>query len=716
MARLLAILPQVLLAPESISVEDLVWFGRHPHRTSLKMPSSADKDAVEWAMQVTSTTELRHQHVDQLSGGQRQRVWIALCLAQGTDLILLDEPTTYLDVAYQLEVLDLLHQLNQEQGKTVAMVLHDFNMAAEYADHVFVMKSGTPGHRRDAGGRVHLRHHPRRVRGGVEGGAAPGQRQADVHPAAGRPAGPAARGGDARVNNLVLHGGVVWTGDPGRPSATAVAVSDGRITAVGSDAEVLAAHDGERIDLGGWFVCPGFIDAHTHFENACDWFFQVPLTGVTDGADLRARVARTLVGVPPGIWITGGGDFGAELTPRLADLDAVSPDNPVLLRRVDGRYFANTRALRIAGRASSDGLLERQAGEVVQRQAPPVSLAQKVIGAHGVTAELHRLGITSIHDIARHPVLSEQALHPSHVERSYSNLAVFEELRRRDELGVRVYAFLTLDTFEGLAAQGIHPGSGDEWLNYGALKIFMDSGVMLPPFDASRAAGTGLKDEWSYRFVGEEKLLERIVAGDRAGYDIGVHVQGDAAIRMALKCFRHAAGVNPARDRRHRLIHAWHLAEDDFTVAAELGMIADVTPDHLRLYSQGLDELLGSQRAGNAFAWRRMVDAGITTNLVSDFPGAYDRSHVATIDPLRNMHAAMSRTFHPEQALTVDDVLRAYTSAPAYSSRDERRKGTITPGKLADLVVLSDDITRGDTLRTAAVDLTTLDGAVVYRR
>lgn len=142
-ARLLAILPQVLVTPESISVEDLVWFGRHPHRTSLKVPSEADKEAVEWALKVTSTAELRHQHVDQLSGGQRQRVWIALCLAQGTDLILLDEPTTYLDVAYQLEVLDLLHQLNQEQGKTVAMVLHDFNMAAEYADHVFVMKSGS---------------------------------------------------------------------------------------------------------------------------------------------------------------------------------------------------------------------------------------------------------------------------------------------------------------------------------------------------------------------------------------------------------------------------------------------------------------------------------------------------------------------------------------------------------------------------------------------
>ena len=531
------------------------------------------------------------------------------------------------------------------------------------------------------------------------------------------------------MTGLVLHGGVVWTGDPTGPAATAVATSGGRITAVGGDAEVLAqaSGDAERVDLEGRLVCPGFIDAHTHFENACDWFFQVPLTGVTDGADLHARVERTLVGVPPGVWVTGGGEFGgadALLAPRLADIDAVSPGNPVLLRRIDGRYFANSAALRIARLSGSDGLLERRAGEAVQRLVAPVSLAQKVVGAHGVMAELNGLGITSVHDIARHPALSERAIHSCHLERSYSNLAVFDELRRRGDLGVRVYAFLTLDTFEGLAEEGIHPGAGDEWLRYGALKIFLDSGVMLPPFDPARAAGTGLKDDWSYRFAGEERLRERIVAGDRAGFDIGVHVQGDAAIRLALDCFEQAARVNPARDRRHRLIHAWHLAEDDFARAARLGMVADVTADHLLLYSRGLDELLGEARAGNAFAWRRMVDEGIVTNLVSDLPGAFDRSHVATIDPLRNMYAALTRAapggdpFHPEQALRIDDVLRAYTTRPAYSSREERLKGTVSPGKLADLVVLSDDITRGDpdTLLTTTVDVTVLDGRIVHRR
>ena len=141
-ARRMAILPQMLTTPESITVEELVWFGRHPHRGTLRMTASRDREAVEWAMDLTSMIDLRDHPVDQLSGGQRQRAWIALCLAQETDLILLDEPTTFLDVGYQLEVLDLLHDLNATEGKTIAMVLHDFNMASEYAHHIFVLAEG----------------------------------------------------------------------------------------------------------------------------------------------------------------------------------------------------------------------------------------------------------------------------------------------------------------------------------------------------------------------------------------------------------------------------------------------------------------------------------------------------------------------------------------------------------------------------------------------
>ena len=141
-ARRLAILPQTLVAPEAITVEELVAYGRFPQRRSVAGLRHEDRDAIRWAMQVTNTIEVRDRPVDQLSGGQRQRAWIALVLAQGTDLILLDEPTTFLDIAYQLEVLELLKHLNEEAGKTVVMVLHDINMACEYAHRLFALRDG----------------------------------------------------------------------------------------------------------------------------------------------------------------------------------------------------------------------------------------------------------------------------------------------------------------------------------------------------------------------------------------------------------------------------------------------------------------------------------------------------------------------------------------------------------------------------------------------
>jgi iron complex transport system ATP-binding protein len=142
-ARRLALLPQVLLTPEAITVRELVAYGRHPQRRSVAALRDEDREAIAWAMHSTGTTDLADRPVDQLSGGQRQRAWIALVLAQGTDLILLDEPTTFLDIAYQLEVLELLRQLNQRDGKTIVMVLHDINMACEYSHHLFAMKDGT---------------------------------------------------------------------------------------------------------------------------------------------------------------------------------------------------------------------------------------------------------------------------------------------------------------------------------------------------------------------------------------------------------------------------------------------------------------------------------------------------------------------------------------------------------------------------------------------
>ena len=141
-ATRLGILPQQPTAPEGITVSDLVARGRSPHQRFFRQWSRADELAVEQALRATGTDDLADRCVDELSGGQRQRVWIALALAQGTPLMLLDEPTTFLDLAHQVEVLDLLAELNETEDRTIVVVLHDLNLACRYAQHLIAMKDG----------------------------------------------------------------------------------------------------------------------------------------------------------------------------------------------------------------------------------------------------------------------------------------------------------------------------------------------------------------------------------------------------------------------------------------------------------------------------------------------------------------------------------------------------------------------------------------------
>jgi iron complex transport system ATP-binding protein len=141
-AEKLAILSQNPSAPSQLKVEELVSYGRYPHRTNINKLSSKDKDKIEWALKVTNTIDFRDRELSDLSGGQRQRVWLAMALAQETDILLLDEPTTFLDMSHQLEVLNIVKNLNERHQCTIVMVLHDINHAAKYSDFIVAMKDG----------------------------------------------------------------------------------------------------------------------------------------------------------------------------------------------------------------------------------------------------------------------------------------------------------------------------------------------------------------------------------------------------------------------------------------------------------------------------------------------------------------------------------------------------------------------------------------------
>lgn len=149
-ARMMAVLPQSPKAPSGLTVEELIAYGRFPHQKGLGSLKQEDREIVKWALEVTGLLEFKDRAIEALSGGQRQRAWIAMALAQETDVLLLDEPTTYLDLAHQLDILKLLEDLNKKQGRTIVMVIHELNNAARFADYMIgikkgqIVKSGTP--------------------------------------------------------------------------------------------------------------------------------------------------------------------------------------------------------------------------------------------------------------------------------------------------------------------------------------------------------------------------------------------------------------------------------------------------------------------------------------------------------------------------------------------------------------------------------------------
>lgn len=565
-----------------------------------------------------------------------------------------------------------------------------------------------------------------------------------------------ASAGAAEPVDLILYNAKVWTVDEANPRAEAVAVRGSRIVKVGRDREVLRLRDPatRTVDLGGRLVLPGFIDAHTHFENATEWFFEARLIDVNDEAEMLARLGEAVKRVPKGLWITGTDWSGIasrqkrvpgsapfqSFAPSLAAVDKVAPDHPVLFQRFDGAYFANSRALELLrihkltpnpsggeyhrdARGELTGMLLGTAGERAEKTLPPKSRHRTLIAARALMAELNRNGITGIHDIARVDTLSQNRDFHTFVERSHSDVSIFTDLRDRGELSVRVHPLLTLANWEGLAGQGIRQGAGDDLIRYGGLKAFIDGTLMFEPY-ANRPNYAG---NFTFRVLNEEEMRADIVGADRAGLDVAMHVTGDKAHALLLDWYRAAMRANGPRDRRFRLIHAWYPSLEQISQAGEMGLFADITPHHMIREIDTVEKLLGPQRVKTAHAWRTMIDKGVRINIVSDWPGNFDRSHVSPLNPLENIYYAVTRQdlgrdpkkgWHPGEAMTIEEAIRAYTINPASASREEAIKGSIAEGKLADLVVLSKDILQlpPQDLLTTEVIATIFDGKMIYTK
>ncbi len=516
----------------------------------------------------------------------------------------------------------------------------------------------------------------------------------------------------------------VWTGDPDHPWATAMAVAGEALVAVGSDDDVAALRNENTqiIDLGGAFVVPGFIDNHVHFVDGGDALSSVELRSAATPEDFSQRLADFAQGRAPDRWITGG-DWDHEAwggtLPTRQWIDPGTGDVPVFVRRLDGHMaLANSAALRRAGitRDTPDpdggtivrdadgeptGILKDNAMDLVFAAMPEMSDAalDDVLLAASRHAAAH--GITQVHDMSA----------------GADVLDAYRRLHAAGKLDTRVYGAMPLAAWPDLVRYINAHGRGDDWVRWGLLKGFVDGSLgsttawFYDPFDdAPETSGFPVTDTL---------VLHRLIAAaDSAGLQVAVHAIGDRANDWLLRAFADADARNGARDRRFRIEHAQHLTPDAIAAFARQHVIPSMQPYHAIDDGRWAERRIGPERIRTTYSFRSLLDADAPLTFGSDW-------FVAPLDPLAGIYAAVTRRtlddanpggWVPEEKITVEEALRAYTSANAYAGFQEGRTGVLKAGALADFTVLSADLFEIDpaAIRDVRVLRTIVGGRAVY--
>ncbi len=534
---------------------------------------------------------------------------------------------------------------------------------------------------------------------------------------AGRAAAPRGRA------SLILLGGRVWTGDPERPSAQAIAIGGDRILAVGSDAEIerYRAPGVRTIELGGRRVVPGLIDAHVHLFEGGEALLAPDLRSARSEEEFARRLAEAASKLPRGSWVASGSfdheNWPSGRYPSRELLDRFVPEHPVFVRRLDGHMaVANSLALRIAGvtkqtpdppggeivrdpaTGEPQGVLKDAAMDLVGRHIPPPDDHARRERAIAALAHAASLGITCLHDMGT----------------SREELRALEELDRRGELTARVVAYV--------GAEGIARGARSPFLEVRGLKAFADgslgssTALFFEPYldlpeGAPAPCGLAQLD------LSEGGELDRLVAGAlEADLQPAVHAIGDRAIRAVLDAYERLGACE--RGARPRIEHAQHIHPDDLARFGRLGVVASMQPYHAADDGRWAEKRIGKARCDTTYAFRDLLDRGARLAFGSDWP-------VAPLSPFLGMEAAVTRRtldgrnpdgWVPRQKISLEEALRAYTSGGAYAAFAEARLGTLRPGAAADLAALSEDIFSIEPERigeTRAV-LTIVGGRVVW--
>ncbi len=547
---------------------------------------------------------------------------------------------------------------------------------------------------------------------------------------------PAASG--PKADAIYIHANV-YTGVPSNMQFSsilreeAIAVRGDRIQAVGKNVDIqkLKGPETQVIDLGGHFIMPGFNDAHLHLADAGLQKLNVDLIGVKTLDEFRQRVLAKVETAQPGEWILGGGWdetlWMVKALPSRWDLDEISGGHPVILDRVDGHLaVANTRALQLAGitiasRDPQGGQIDRD----VNGQPTGIlrDTAQGAVRAviPQPTHEARRHGIeVALADLAEHGVTSAQDYSPD-----WENFQIYEELEKDGKLTARISEWLPFDeSIDELKTKRDSYPQSDLMLHTGMLKGFMDGSLgghtaaLLEPY-ADEPSNSGLPRYEAAKL--NDMAKERVLAG----FQLGFHAIGDKGVQMALDAFGEAEkaareqkvkAANGGDDFRLRVEHAQVTTPGQVARFKELKVIASMQPSHVLTDMRWAQDRLGPKRAATSYAWAAFLNRGVALAFGTDYP-------VEPVTPFRGLYAAVTRKsedgkqeYFPEQKLTMDQAIAAYTTGSAFAEFEEKEKGKLQPGMLADFIVLDRDVTASSAEKVLGTRVlrTVVGGKTVY--
>ncbi|MDB6027031.1 MAG: nfdA 3 [Verrucomicrobiales bacterium] len=527
--------------------------------------------------------------------------------------------------------------------------------------------------------------------------------------------------------DIVILNATIRTMDAKNPTASALAVLGNQIIAVGSTDEIraLTGKDTRVIDANKKLVLPGFNDSHVHFLMGGFSLSQVDLRDAKTPEEMANRLAAYAKTIPKGQWIRGG-DWDHEKwpgtpLPTKEMIDAATPENPVFVNRTDGHMcLANSLAMKLSG--VSKATKEVPGGEIVRDKngeptgifkdgaedlikVPDHSESENLSAARAATAHAAKVGVTSVTDMS-----------------AGDDVGLYQTMAARGELKTRIYAIRSIVSGDVLQKAGVRAAFGGDMVRIGGLKGFADGslGSTTAKFFEPYSDATNTSGLWYDQMLPEGTMEKRVLAADKHGLQVMIHAIGDQANSKILDIYREAVAQNGERDRRFKIEHAQHIRKEDILRFAKQKVIASMQPYHAADDGRWCDKRIGPERSKGTYAFRSLLDAGAVLAFGTDWT-------VAPLEPMISIKAAVTRQtldgkhpdgWVPEQKISVEEAVHAYTVGSAYAEFAENRKGTLTPGKLADIVMLDRDIFSINPveIENVKVNLTILDGRVVHEQ